>query len=358
LFLVTIRTLTGSLFAILLFGFAFPAGGQILLRELRVQGNGRLKEAAIIAASGLRRDTDISRGDLDAAAQRLSNTGLFTAVNYSYAPLPVPDGSTPGSPTGYSVTLTVVEERATQTVVLDIPGVDSQQVWTQLIGNSLLDRVIPSQQTASVYYIRELESFLSKAGQTGHLIAQEEADLITRQSSIVIQLADAPVITDLRFEGNMTVSTQAIRDKVFPLTAGNRFSERDFRLILESNVRPMFEENALLQLAFSSVRATGAGNGKVIVTTTIDEKRAWRLGKVAIEGDDLPSDKMLAAGNFATGRAANWTDFLAGVQKMEALLKHDGFMNVSSQPVRMFQEATGLVDVTIIVRKGKQYRFA
>ncbi|MBV9295227.1 MAG: hypothetical protein JO145_06600 [Acidobacteriaceae bacterium] len=62
------------------------AQGQISIRDLRVQGNSRLKEAAIISASGLRINSQVSRADLDSAAQLLFATGLFTGVNYRFAP--------------------------------------------------------------------------------------------------------------------------------------------------------------------------------------------------------------------------------------------------------------------------------
>jgi outer membrane protein insertion porin family len=166
-------------------------------------------------------------------------------------------------------------------------------------------------------------------------------------------------LADLRFEGNAAVSTQAIRERILKLADGKAFSEREFRQILDLNIRPMFEEKGLLAVNFRDVGTwPGSSDGEVLVTTTIEQGRVWRLGKVSLEGDDLPTGSMLAAGNFVPGCVANWKEFLAGVAKMEAALKHDGFIDVSSKPVPTFQSATGLVDVAITVRKGTQYRFA
>jgi hypothetical protein len=123
------------LLAITLLVPVFPAHGQILVRGLRVDGNRRLKESAIAAASGLRVGAEITRDDLDSAAHRLADTGLFTAVNYRYAPGGV-DASN-----GYSVTLIV-----------------------------------------NAYYVRELEFFLSREGHPEHLTIQDETDLSTHQS--------------------------------------------------------------------------------------------------------------------------------------------------------------------------------
>ena len=106
------------------------------------------------------------------------------------------------------------------------------------------------------------------------------------------------------------------------------------------------------------MRTVNSGDAKVAVTTAIDEGRVWQLGTVSLGGDELPADRMLTAGGFATGRVANWTEFLANVAKMELVLKHDGYLAATSSPVRAFQAETGRVDVTINVKKGKQYRFA
>ncbi|MBV9764830.1 MAG: hypothetical protein JOZ48_08290 [Acidobacteriaceae bacterium] len=96
----------------------------------------------------------------------------------------------------------------------------------------------------------------------------------------------------------------------------------------------------------------------MIVSTTIEEGPIWRLGKVALEGENLPVDQMLAAGKFETGEVANWKALMAGVENMNTVLKHDGFIGVKSTPVRKFQADGGVVDVTVEVSKGPQYRFA
>ena len=145
----------------------------------------------------------------------------------------------------------------------------------------------------------------------------DESDLATHAALLVIQPADRPLVTDIGFEGNSTISAQAIKDRVLKLIAGNSFSERDFRRILDLNVRPMFEEKGILQVTFPAVRTVNSGDAKVAVTTAIEEGRVWQLGAVSLGGDELPADRMLAAGGFATGRVANWTEFLANVAKME-----------------------------------------
>ena len=328
-------------------GLLAPAvlSAQIVINEIHVEGNHRLKEAAIIAASGLRLNSDVSRADLDDAARRLVDTGLITLANYRSAPL--------GQ--GFSLTFDVTEQAATADVVLDIMGVDGQQIWSRLLGDtSLLDRVIPAQGPATEFYKRQIEAVLATSGHPVRLTTQDESDLATKKITVVFESAERPLIADIAFEGNAAISTKAIRDRIVKLTVGNAFSERDFRQILEANIRPMFEEKGLLQADFRSVRATTRTDGKASVTTTINDGRVWQLGKVDLDGEELPREKMLAAGKFASGKIANWTKFLSATDSMIAVLKRDGFVAPSVEAVRSFHAETGVVDVTIRVRKGRR----
>src|ERR1019366_5838678 len=80
---------------------------------IKVAGNERLAAAAVIAASGLRKSQMATRAELDAAAQKLADTGFFTSVSYRYDPKAV------GGVTGYALTSQVSEQRDVAPVELD-----------------------------------------------------------------------------------------------------------------------------------------------------------------------------------------------------------------------------------------------
>ena len=80
-------------------------------------------------------------------------------------------------------------------------------------------------------------------------------------------------------------------------------------------------------------------------------------GKVVLTGDALPLADMIEAARFAYGAPANWRQVGESVRKMEQVLRRDGYVTVSSKPVRSFQEATQVVDVNVEVRKGPQFLF-
>ena len=95
----------------------------------------------------------------------------------------------------------------------------------------------------------------------------------------------------------------------------------------------------------------------VTVTAAIDEGPAWRLGKVVLTGDALPLADMHEAARFAHGAPANWKQFTATLEKMEQVLRRDGYITGISKPVRAFQEAAQIVDVNVEVTQGPQFMF-
>jgi outer membrane protein assembly factor BamA len=127
--------------------------------------------------------------------------------------------------------------------------------------------------------------------------------------------------------------------------------------MLESNLRPLYEDLGRLTVAFPHLKAASTGDAAVAITAEIDEGPVWRLGKVDLNGEALPVAQMRDAAQFAEGAPANWKQFLASIQKMEQVLKRDGYIAETARPVRSFHDSTQVVDVAVEVSKGRQFRF-
>ena len=52
---------------------------------------------------------------------------------------------------------------------------------------------------------------------------------------------------------------------------------------------------------------------------------------------------------------ANWKLILEGIARMEKVLRHDGYLNVTSKPVRLFRDDGRTVDLRIEFTKGTQF---
>jgi outer membrane protein insertion porin family len=331
---------------------ASNAFAQRPLVEIKVSGNERLAAAAVIAASGLHKGQTVTHAELDAAAHRLADTGFFTSVNYSYDP------KTTGGGAGYAVALQVSEEPSSAPVELDIPGQDTDTLWQQLkSADGLIDRQMPNNDRASAYYKRVIEEVLRKSNQPEEIVLKTEADLRTGRQTIVCRPAHLSRIAAIRFEGNAAIGDAALQAAMTKVALGQEYSERDFRRMLELNLRPLYEEAGRLTVAFRSVKIAGAGDAAVTVTAGIQEGPEWRLGQVAITGESLPLAEMHDAARFAYGAPANWKLFMATLGKMEQVLRSDGYLREFSKPVRAFHESTQVVDVNVVIKKGAQFRF-
>src|SRR5260370_8165833 len=84
-----LRARPATLF-LFLFPPAFPASAQTPgaasspLREIHAVGEKFLTEAQVVAITGLTAGTQISRNDLQAAADKLVQSGIFAKVSYNF----------------------------------------------------------------------------------------------------------------------------------------------------------------------------------------------------------------------------------------------------------------------------------
>src|SRR5271154_5849172 len=94
---------------------AFTGAAQSLpVAAVKVTGNQRLPAVPIVLATGVRTGQTLSLPDLDAAVRALSDTGLFTLVNYRYEQVPGSD------PPAFTITLQVSEDPTGTDVHIDI----------------------------------------------------------------------------------------------------------------------------------------------------------------------------------------------------------------------------------------------
>src|ERR1017187_5339849 len=229
----------------------------------------------------------------------------FTSVSYRYDPKAV------GGVTGYALTFQVSEQPALAPVELDIPGQDAEHLWQQLkTADGFMDRQMPNNDRASAYYKRAIEAVLRKSNHPEEIVMKNEADLQTHKMAIVCRPANLPKIAAIRFEGNAAIAEGGLQTAMAKVAMGQDYSERDFRRMLEFNVRPLYEELGRLTVAFPRMNMARADDAAVTVTAGIDEGPVWRLGKVVLTGDALPLAHMHEAARFAYGDPANWKQFM------------------------------------------------
>jgi outer membrane protein insertion porin family len=318
---------------------------------VNIAGNLRLPSAAIVRATGLHPGQTAEIGDLDAAARVLFDTGLFTSVNYRYDSVPATD------PPTYTISFQVTEDTADTDVRIEIAGIDEAVVWRDLASSEpLVTRRMPHNDRAGEFYCRAVEHVLEKMNRHEKIVIAESVALGSRRMDTTLVPANPPKVGDVRFEGAHAITAAALRDAVARLVVGNRYSEREFRQVLDLNVRPLYEDRGYLKVEFPALRLTPAG-ADLAVDVQVAEGSPWTLGMIALAGDHLPDEAMRKAAALWDVHTADWKLIMEGIARMEKVLRRDGYLNVTSKPVRLYRDDGRTVDLRIEFNKGTQFVF-
>ncbi len=335
-------------FFISLFAANF-AIAQFSLMDISVSGNSRFASADVIAVSGLRVGQAATPAEFDAAVARLMDTGLFRSANYRYDP------KASGGKTGYSLTLLVGEDSQTGPVLLDFPGVDSKAFWEELRkSNPLIRPEMPANSRAEAYYRAAIEAALKLRGEAQAVVSGSEGDLGGKGMVTVFRPANLPRISEVQFTGNQAISAKTLHEALDRVTVGEEFTERSFNQRVELNLRPLYEEKAMLAVKFGAPAIVTNRPGAVGVTVAVEEGPPWKLGKVTVQGDPQ-ADDLYRAGRFPEGKLATSLAMNTALDDMQKFLKKDGYVAVKSKVNRGFHAENTTVDLAIDVARGPQF---
>ena len=151
------------------------------IADIQVRGTQRFTAASVIAESGLKAGARVASRDVEAAARRLSETGMFAEVDYRYDPRSVKNKLS-----GYVVTWLVQEAPIGATARLEFPGIEEEELWTELTRlNGLVSRQIPANSLVVGFLRRNVEAALRKRGWTEPIMFRNEANLATGSYYVV-----------------------------------------------------------------------------------------------------------------------------------------------------------------------------
>jgi outer membrane protein assembly factor BamA len=324
------------------------AYSQDRLESLTVEGSS-LPEKTVLELSGLRIGANIDRPAIEAGCKRLEETGLFSSINFRYAPTPKQ---------GYALTLSLVDQRTLSAASIDVPGVDESEVWQWLITKfPAFDRKTPGNNGAQQVIAHQIETHLGARLHGQKIVTKMEADFTTRKSITSFQPEHLPRIDSITFAGNKEMTSDQARAVLQKVAADRGYTDRGFRSLVENNLRPAYEERGLYRVQFPQVKAEFIDPSSVSVTVTVEEGAKYSLGDVTLKGEDLPADQMLAAAKFKKGDVANWTEIQKGIWEMERPLKRTGYFEAVAKPERVLHDDVHMLDLKIGFAKGPLYHF-
>ena len=322
-----------------------------------------IPQSLILELAGLHPGALIDPPAIDAACKRLEQTGLFGSIAYRYAP---------GPNKGYAVTLTLTEQAPLSEAAIDVPGADEAEAWQWLAARfHRFDHQIPQADSAQQFLTRELERHLSPALRGQHLTTRLETDFATRKLVISFQPEVLPHLLSVAFTGNRAIASSALNALLNRTAINQNYTRRSFAAALELNLRPLYEERGFYRVRFapsapqwsepgiagSGIAGSGIAGSGVTVSVAISEGEAYQLGKVQLLGEDLPSDAMLAAAKFQSGRLANGSEIQKSLWAMERVVRRTGFFTATALPEPSFDDAARILTLRVRIAKGPLYHF-
>ena len=319
------------------------------LESFSVKGNSHYTREQIFAQSGLRLGQPVTKADFDTARDRLVASGAFISVNCGYEP--APDGK------GYAANIEVVEVAELYPLhVEDLPVTDAELLAFAKPKDALAGPKIPGTKEAVARYKDYLTELLAaknyKEPIAGSLTSETPPDLIVLFRPIAARLN----ISHVKFTGTAAIPLTTLQNKIAEVARGVPYSETTFRVLLDHNIRPLYEAKGRMRVTFPKITTEPDPNVKaVIVSVEVVEGPVYKLGKVQVAGAGKDAELEKLA-DLKSGETANFDEVNAASQRIDQSL-HRAATAYLSESERHYNDEAKTVDLMIRVHPGPQFIF-
>jgi len=334
-----------------------PAG-QMRLEKIEVSGLERVTEAQVVEASGLEVGQQVDAAALDAAAERLLGTGLFTKLGYRYR--------TKGA--GAEVTFEVVESKAER----NIPVVFDNFVWftddelVRAVRDELptFDGKAPESSGAVATITRALERQLRARNIAGQVDYMPSADMAGGNAKHIFSVKGVRVpICALQFPGASAITEKELVGNSRPLLQAD-YSREFVEGFAEATLKPLYWQRGHLRAGFKPPGATiaaaaGADNCKdgARVSVPVEEGAAYSWEQAVWTGNAaLTAAELDAALGMKTGEVADGLKINKALREVREAYGRKGYIFLSLKPRQEFADETRRVTYGFEIREGAQFR--
>ncbi len=319
---------------------------QYPLEAIHIDGNERIPTDRVITASGLKLGAKVGAAEFEQARLRLLATGAFETVGFEYKP-----GATRA---GYDVTFHVTDVILAYTYRFeDLPAPDDALRAALRKQEPVFADEIPPSPEILKRYTDALREFLG-----GKVDPMAEVSADTGELEIVFRPSGPRRnISEVRFTGTQLLNSTALTQAMYPVATGTPYSETLLRRMLDSAIRPLYDEKGLIRVAFPKVTAEkSAENDGAVITVAVVEGPAYTLKAVKLTG--VP-DKQLAevekSADWRKDEVVNFKLIDAGVDRIQQRVRAAGYLRVQTKVDRDIHDQDHTVYLVVIVQPGPQY---
>jgi outer membrane protein insertion porin family len=332
----------------LLLAAAFLAADFFPLRAIHVHGNKALSEARILEVTGLKVNQIAGPPELDAAKEKLLDTGMFETIAFQLEP---------GSDGRCCVANFEVAEIAVlfpiQFENIPEPAADIEAYLKSTV--PLYNPMLPGPERMIAFYARRVEAFLASRNHGGKVLGSlvqtgKNEYKITFRSNEAL-----PAISGVAFSGSTIISAAKLQSAINDAAFGQPFTQDGFRLLLEKQVKPLYDALGLIRVKFSNfVTEPDPRVNGVIVHVAVKEGGEYKLEKVTITGADR---EYLNVASLRTGNVVNFDEIKTGFDRVLAQIRKDGYMHADGDIDRKIDDESKTVAVNFAIEKGDRYTF-
>jgi outer membrane protein insertion porin family len=315
--------------------------------SLTVDGNKIYTDDQILAITGLKIGMPVDQKAFEKARDLLTNSGFFESVGYKYAPS--------ADKAGYAASFQVVEVEQSYPVAFERLKPPSQQLIAALKkSDPLFGERIPGTAPVLARYAKLLEP---AAGEqvVGKVMPSDSGEL-----RVVFQPARMPPsVAEVRFIKNNVIPSTALQNAIAGAAIGAVWDEKRFAQILEASIRPLYEARGRIRVAFPKISTEPVQDVEGLrVNVEVSEGDTFTLGEVAIQTEAAPQRELAKAADLKSGDIANFDEINKGVERMQAVVRRNGYLKAKPNVERKIDDAKKVVNLLITIDPGKRFQFS
>jgi len=340
----------------LLLAISFSLAGQqsFTIAKIEFEGLNRLSLDEIIATSGLKVGQQFDLSALDAAAQRLMDSGFFKNVAYRTRP------------NRDQITITFIVEESkvvTSRVVFD------NFIWfndTELIAAVRRDvpsfsGTAPDNGDTVERITKSLQTFLHEhqiEATVSYMASQDSPGSLSQEHVFSVNGIPMPICT-LHFPGANNIAEARLIESSKSLI-GNDYSNKFVSLFSINTLLPLYKEVGQLKAAFSPplAKPESSANCKsgVELTVPVDEGLIYKWDKAEWSGNTaLTAQQLSDLLGMQTGQPANGVKIDKASREIQKAYGRKGYLMSFVRSTPNFDDGAQTVAYRMEVREGPQF---
>src|ERR1700726_773608 len=325
------------------------------LSEIRADGLKSLPEPRVVALTGLQTGAQVGKDDLQAAADKLVQSGLFAKVKYNFQ----------SRTDGVAVTFHVEEAPRVPAYFDNFPWFADSELNDGIHAKlPFYDGTLPEAGAVVDQAAEALGQFLVAHGLQA---AVEHQVAPNPNGDGGVQLfrinAEALHIAKVEFSDPALNSSQAVRQQL-PELLGKPYSRTSIDMFLTEQIRPTFLQKGFLRakLGPPEVRLTGNPNKKlpeqIPVYVPVNPGAVYHWKGVEWSGNNVLSTITLAnSAGLKAGDVADGMAIEAGWERVREEYGRRGYMQAKVEPVATYDDTAHTVAYNVRIDEGKPFRF-